>query len=124
MKQGRKSKTVLALACALVSLSTMTVLASPALAQGPAESEYDLGPLPGAAGDNGAAAGAGGEATSSQVSAEPVATESGGGVPMLLILLIAVAAICTGLAVWRLRKGDGGDDPHGVGPSTGERQSV
>ena len=121
MKQGRKSRTVLALGCVLAALGSVA-LVSPALAQGPAESEYDLGPLPGAAGDNGATAAAGDKAATA---AEPVAAESdGGGAPALLIGLIAVAAICTGLAVWRLRRGDSGDDPHEVGPTTGERQSV
>ena len=58
MKQGRKSKTVLALGLTLASLLALSALApATVLAQGPAESEYDLGPLPGAGGDNPSAQG-------------------------------------------------------------------
>jgi len=119
MKQGRKSKTVLALGCALASLVGLVALAPSALAQAPAESEYDLGPLPGAGGESPAQPSAAGPA---EAGAE---SEEGGGTPVPLILLIVIAAICTGLAIWRLRDGGADDDPHhGVGPPTGERQSV
>lgn len=122
MKQGRKSKTVLALVCMLGSLLAFSALAPVASAQGPAESEYDLGPLPGADGDTPA-----GETQTGGTAAPQAADdESGGaGASTLLILLVAVAAVCTGLAIWRLRRGDDtDDDPRGVGPTTGERQSV
>ncbi len=119
MKQGWKSKTVLALGCMLTSLVGFAALAPAAQAQAPAESEYDLGPLPGAGGEDPAQPSVG-EAT--QAGAD---SEEGGGAPVALILLIVVAAICTGLAIWRLRGSGADDDPHHeVGPPTGERQSV
>ncbi len=119
MKQGRKSKTVLALGCVLASLVGFAALAPPALAQAPAESEYDLGPLPGAGGEDPAQPSGGGSAEAGAQSDE------GGGTPVALILLILIAAVCTGLAIWRLRGGGADDDPqHEVGPPTGERQSV
>lgn len=67
-----------------------------ALAQGPAAGEYDLGPLPRAGGDGGAGEGSG---------AASIATSSSdaGGVPVLLIVLLAGAALCTAVAVWRMR---------------------
>ena len=122
MKQGRKSKTVLALVCCMLgSLLAFAAIAPVATAQGPAESEYDLGPLPGAGGDTPA-----GETQAGGAAASQTGDESGGaGASTLLILLVAVAGVCTGLAIWRLRRGDDADDdPRGVGPATGERQSV
>lgn len=120
MKQGRKSKTVLALFCTLASLLALCALAPAASAQGPAESEYDLGPLPGAGGDN-PAAGAEPAATADAGSGDE---SSGGSASTLLIGLVAVAAVCTGLAIWRLRRGDDVDDDPRIEPTTGERQSV
>lgn len=112
------------LGCVLVALAALVAFAPAASAQTPAETEYDLGPLPGAD-DGGAAAPQSGDGV-------PVGAGSGdgggGGGPLMLIVLAAVAAVCTGLAVWRLRDGGSDDEPpaagSGPGPSTGERQSA
>lgn len=120
MKQGRKSKTVLVLGCLLACLVAVS-LAPSALAQAPAESEYDLGPLPGAGGDQGDPQAAAGQSTGK---ATADSDDGGGGAPALLIGLIVVAAICTGLAIRRLRSGEGDDDPHGLGPPATGRQSA
>jgi hypothetical protein len=108
MTQGRKSKTVLALSCALALLLAGAIL--PALAgaqETPAGEEYDL-VLP--QGDGGA----GGP----DASQPPTDSGDGGGATFLLLLLAAVAALCTGLAVWRLRRGSNDDDGGPGRPST------
>jgi hypothetical protein len=66
-------------------------------AQGAAEQEYKLGPLPTAGGHDDRSNGPSGPASIAS------ASTNGGGVPGLLILLAVGAAACTGLAVWRMR---------------------
>jgi cobalamin biosynthesis Mg chelatase CobN len=127
MTQGRKSRTVLAIGCALAALVTAAMLA-PAFAGAQAADEYNL-TLPGAGGANGSAnqsatgsqpggsSGASASGTGQAHNAAAVASSSsdGGGAPVLLILLAVIAAICTAVAVWRLR--DRADDgPGKVGP--------
>ena len=100
MNQGRQSRTVLTLGCVLAALAALVAFApAAASAQTPAETEYDLGPLPGA--DDGGAA----------------APQSGDGV------LVGAGSGDGGGG------GGGSDDePPGAGPgpspSTGERQSA
>jgi hypothetical protein len=44
-------------------------------------------------------------------------TSDGGGAPVLLFVLAATAAVCTGIAIWRLRERDrDGDGPGNLGP--------
>jgi cobalamin biosynthesis Mg chelatase CobN len=174
MMQGRKSRTVLALGCALAMLAAVAAIA-PALAgaQGAVE-EYDLGTLPepdsdepnpqsggndesdpavapatagsgsgsdptatapvteaegeknqggrSDGGSDGSGSGArnaddGGLVASATGDGVPdVSTDSsdGGGTPILLIALAVIAAVCTGLAVWRLRR-TAGDSAEGAG---------
>ena len=93
MTQLRKLKQMyLAVGCTLAAI----LITGPALAlaQGPAAGEYDLGPLPQAGGNSGDGAGAASVATSSS---------DAGGVPVLLIVLVAGAALCTAVAIWRMR---------------------
>lgn len=95
MTQLRKLKQMyLAVGFMLVAVS----ITCPALAvaQGPAAGEYELGPLPQAGGNSGAAEGSGGASIASSSS-------DAGGVPVLLIVLLAGAAVCTAVAVWRMR---------------------
>jgi len=91
---GKLEQMYLAVGFMLVAVS----ISGPALAvaQGPAAGEYDLGPLPQAGGNSGAGDGAG---------AASIATSSSdaGGVPVLLIVLVAGAALCTAVAIWRMR---------------------
>ena len=102
MTQGRNSKPATVLACALIALSLGT-LAAPALAGAQAANdEYRLH-VPGANAD-------------STVSGDsPTNASSGGGAPVALIGLTAVAAACAGLAAWRLR-GPGKDSRSEVRP--------
>jgi len=115
MTQGRKSRTVLAIACALVALGAATLAPSFALGQA-AENEYNL-TLPGANGGgsgdagSGQTPGAGGTSSGS----------GGGGAPIVLIGLAALAAIGTGAAVWRLR--DRSNAGTKVGPGAPEAAS-
>lgn len=114
MTQGRKSRTVLALVCALTAL-TMGALA-PTFASGQAaQNEYDL-TLPGANG------GGSGSADTQAGSGTTGSGSDSGGTPIVLIGLAALAAVGTGAAVWRLR-----DRPAGgaekVGPGAPEAAS-
>jgi hypothetical protein len=109
MTQGRKSRTALAIACALVALAAATVVPAYAGAQA-ANNEYQL-TLPG--GDGGGHGGTGGGPSSGGTGSSGT---SGGGAPIVLIALAAVAAVCTGAAVWRLRSG-GPRDGMGTGAS-------
>ena len=117
MTQGRKSRTVLALACALAALTAAALAPAFAGAQA-ADNEYNL-TLPGANGGGEGNAG-GGES--------PGTFESGasgsddGGTPIALIALAAIAAICTGAAIWRLRDRSG-DGSGKVGPGAREAAS-
>jgi hypothetical protein len=99
MTQGRKSRTVLALLCALSAMAAGALLA-PVAASAQADQEYNL-ELPGAGGGNGQAGGdAGGP------SATAPDSDGGGGTPIVLIGLAVVAAGCVGVAAWRLRNRD------------------
>jgi hypothetical protein len=114
MTQGRKSRTVLAIACALVALTAAALAPSFAMGQA-AENEYNL-TLPGASG------GGSGDAGSGQgPGASGTSSGSGGGAPIVLIGLAALAAIGTGAAVWRLR--DRSNAPTKVGPGAPEAAS-
>jgi hypothetical protein len=115
MTQGRKSRTVLAIGCALIALATGALLA-PAFASAQADQEYNL-QIPGAGGGKNQ----GGGPTASAPS-----TDGGGGTPIVLIGLAAVAAGCAGVAAWRLRNRDQSPGPKvdqargtNVGPGTG-----
>ncbi len=44
-----------------------------------------------------------------------------GGVPVFLILLAVIAAACTALAIWRMRRGDAADRQRGQAQSGGRR---
>src|SRR5690349_3846657 len=103
MTQGRKSRTVLAIACALAALAAASLAPAFAAAQA-ADNEYNL-TLPGADGG-----GKGDAGTGQAPGAQATGGESGGGgggAPIVLIGLAAVAAVCAGLAVWRLRDRSG-----------------
>ena len=116
MTQGRKSRTVLALVCALAALTAAAL--APAFASGQAaENEYNL-TLPGAGGGHGGGAGGG----QSPGTVGTSSGSSGGGAPILLIALAAVAAIGTGAAVWRLRDRSSGGSGK-VGPGAPEAAS-
>jgi hypothetical protein len=117
MTQGRKSRTVLAIVCALAALTSGALLA-PAVASAQADQEYNL-ELPGAGGGNGQSGGDGPTATAPT-------SDGGGGAPIVLIGLAVIAAGCVGVAAWRLRNRDQSrgpkvDQTHGpkVGPGTG-----
>jgi hypothetical protein len=98
MTQGRKSRTVLALVCALSALAAGALLA-PVAASAQADQEYNLD-LPGAGGGSGQSGGdAGGPSASAPDS-------DGGGTPIVLIGIAVVAAGCVGVAAWRLRNRD------------------
>jgi len=122
MTQGRKSRTACVLAClmaALLALAAMPVLAS---AQSGAEEEYDVGvPIPNpdetGGGPTGSQQGNGGSTNVANID-----SESGGGTPVLLIGLAALAAICTGVAIWRMRRDSGsgpGNPSQGAAPPPG-----
>jgi hypothetical protein len=113
MTQGRKSRTVLAIACVLVAL--MAVALAPSFAMGQAaNNEYNL-TLPGANG------GGSGDAGSGQSPGATGSSSDGGGTPIVLIALAALAAIGTGAAVWRLR--DRSNATTKVGPGAPEAAS-
>jgi hypothetical protein len=112
MTQGRKSRTVLAIACALVALTAASLAPSFAMGQA-AENEYNL-TLPGANGGGSGDAGTGSGASGTS-------SGSGGGAPIVLIGLAALAAIGTGAAVWRLR--DRSETGTKVGPGAPEAAS-
>ena len=184
MTQGRKSRTVRALACLLGALLVAAAIAPAiAAAQTGAEEEYQLSPnipnpdKPGgqdlsaggdtdsgtsaaaptdtappdepsatqatasAGGDKGGkdergegSAQAGADPTkaptaSAQVPSVDTSSSDDGGAPVLLILLAAIAAVCTGVAVWRMRRepSDGERSRGAEPPTTGatrESQSV
>ena len=109
MTQGRKSRTVLAIGCVLAVLAAGSV--APAFAGTPAaQTEYDFD-LPGAGQGGGKSSGGGS------------ASDDGGSGPIVLIGLAAVAAICAGVAVWRLRDRSGGPPAGKVGPGAPEAAS-
>jgi cobalamin biosynthesis Mg chelatase CobN len=130
MTQGRKSRTVLAIGCALAALVTAAMLAPAFAGAQAADDEYNLTlPGAGAGGGNGSAnhsatgsqsggssgVSASGTGQAQNAAAVTSSSSDSGGAPVLLILLAAIAAICTGVAVWRLR--DRADDgPGKVGP--------
>ena len=116
MTQGRKCRTGLALSCALAALLTGALLA-PAGVLAQADQEYNL-QIPGAGGGQG---GQGGPTATA-----PTTDNGGGGTPIVLIGLAAVAAACAGVAAWRLRNRDQRRGPKvdqtrtpNVGPPTG-----
>ena len=65
---------------------------------------------------------------SNQVPALDTSSSDDGGAPVLLILLAAIAAVCTGVALWRMRRDPPrGDRSRGAEPTTGtasESQSI
>ena len=83
----------------------------------------------GSAGASAGASGSGDESEGVNLADTPTATEpvravdaepsDGGGAPVLLILLAVVAAICTGVAIWRLRRNTD-DSNTGVGRGAGK----
>ena len=109
MTEGRKSRTVLAIACVLAALTATALAPSFAMGQA-ADNEYNL-TLPGANGD----------ANSGQSPGATGSSSDGGGTPIVLIALAALAAIGTGAAVWRLR--DRSDTTTKVGPGAPEAAS-
>ena len=113
MTQGRKSRTALALACVLAALVAVAAVPAFAGAQA-ADDEYNL-TLPGANNGGQGDAGTGGQSPATSGS-------DGGGVPILLIALAGVAAVCTGAAIWRLRDRSG-DGPGSMGPGAPEAAS-
>jgi hypothetical protein len=118
MRQGRKSKTVLALCCALALVAISAIAPALASAEPGAIQEYQQGGLPSSgSGDppQGPADGSG-----ASVSSE---SSGGGGVPILLIVLAVIAAACTGVGVWRLRR-PADDPPKGAGRGTGGTTTV
>ena len=161
MKQGRKSRytTAGALRCALAVLAAIAAIAPAAASGQAAAGEYDNLNLPNAggrydlpsgsassnavkqqskaqgsgekgdkgaavAGSGGPSGGPGGDATSGG--------SDGGGAAVLLIVLAVIAAVCVGIAAWRLRRSGPADDPGGdVAPkpqvnsgTTGETRSL
>ena len=102
MTQGRKCRTVLAMSCALAALLAGALLA-PAGALAQADQEYNL-QIPGAGGGQSGQSG-GPTATA------PTTDNGGGGTPIVLIGLAAVAAGCAGVAAWRLRNRNQGGGP-------------
>ena len=109
MTQGRKSRTVLAIGCVLAVLAAGSLAPAFAGAQA-AKSEYDFD-LPGA-GQGGGKSSSGG-----------TSSDGGGSGPIVLIGLAAVAAVCAGAAVWRLRDRSGGPPAGNVGPGAPEAAS-
>ena len=103
---------MLALSCVLAALGAGAMLA-PAMASAQADQEYNL-QIPGAGG---------GKNDQGGPTATAPDTDGGGGTPIVLIGLAAVAAGCAGVAAWRLRSRDGSGkvDSRGrpVGPGTG-----
>ena len=115
MTQGRKSRTVLALVCALTALTAAALAPAFAGAQA-AENEYTL-PLPGANGG-----GHGDAGTQPGSGATGASGSDSGGAPIVLIGLAALAAVATGAAVWRLRDRSAGGAEK-VGPGAPEAAS-
>jgi hypothetical protein len=106
------------MSCALVALLVGALLA-PAGALAQADQEYNL-QIPGAGGGQG-----GPTATA------PTTDNGGGGTPIVLIGLAAVAAGCAGVAAWRLRNRDQDRGPKvdqarspKVGPPTGAAEAT
>jgi hypothetical protein len=97
----------------------LALAATPALAgaQSGAEQEYDVGvPIPNPDQGGGGPKGSGGSTNLTNVDS------GGGGAPVLLIGLAAVAAICTGVAIWRMRRDSDsgpGNPPQGAAPPPG-----
>jgi hypothetical protein len=113
MTQGRKSRTVLALVCALAALSVAAL--APTFASGQAaQNEYDL-TLPGAGGSGDAGG------SQDQGSATGASGSDDGGAPIVLIGLAALAAVGAGAAIWRLRDRTAGRT--NVGPGAPEAAS-
>ena len=97
MKQGRKSRTVLAIGCALVALVAVALVAPGFAGAQAAGDEYNRSRFP--ARDTAAT-------TCRQPGLPaPGSDQGGGGAPVLIIALAIVAAVCTGVAAWRLRGG-------------------
>ncbi len=98
-KSPNTRRAPLALICA--ALAVFAVVPASAVAQVPAENEYDLAQLPNADGDSGA---------STDTPAAPVKTAStdSGGTPVLPIVLVGAAAVFAGLGIWRMRRTDSG----------------
>lgn len=88
-------RTALILGCVLAA--TVVLAPSSAVAEQAATEEYDLGPLPEGTGEEGD-----GDGQSAPVVKS--AGSDGGGPNALLIVLAAVAAVGTGIAIWQLRK--------------------
>lgn len=88
-------RTVLTLGCVLAA--TVALVPPSAVAAPAATDEYDLGPLPEGTGEDSAS-------DTQTATAVRSAGNDGGGPNALLIVLAAVAAVCTGIAIWRLRK--------------------
>ncbi len=112
MTQGRKSRTVLAIGCVLAALVAGALAPAFAGAQAAAQQEYELGPIGGNGGGQGGSAQDPGGTTS----------DGGSGTPIVLIGLAAVAALCAGVAVWRLRERPG-ERTGKVGPGAPEAAS-
>ena len=108
MTQGRKSRTVLAIGCALAVLAAGAVAPAYAGAQA-AKDEYklDVAPAKHTPGGGG----------------PPASSDDGNSAPILIIGLAAVAAVCAGAAVWRLRDRSGGPPAGKVGPGAPEAAS-
>lgn len=85
---------LLVLGCLLAA--TLAVAPALAVAEQAASEEYDLAPLPEGTGEDGG--------TSQNDNTVGSAGSGGGGPNSLLIALAAIAAVCTGFAIWRLRK--------------------
>jgi hypothetical protein len=134
MTQGRKSYTARALGCLLAAALMLAALA-PAGAWAQADTEYQIAPnIPNAndGGSGGKPSGSNGESTHGGTNAsDPGASNAvptlssdssdDSGAPILLILLAAIAAVCTGVAVWRLRQDSG---PPDRGPGAGDKPST
>ncbi len=101
MLERRELKRTVVLALCVLAASVAFAPAH-AAAQGAAD-EYEYELLPEGTGENG-----GGTQSPTDVS---TAGSDGGGPNTLLIVLAAVAAVCTGVAIWRLRKHGHHHDP-------------
>ena len=116
MKQGRKSKTALLTVCALALLTALLAYGAIAPAVSMAQDDSAAGQEYGGAG----IPGSGGNGP--QPGDQEVSGSDDGGAPVLLIALAVIAAGCTGLAIWRLRKPH--DGPPDAGSSSDEGGSV
>ena len=161
MKQGRKCRytTAAALRYAFAAIAAVAMIAPAAAAGQAAAGEYDNLNLPNAGGrydlPSGSASGnavkqsgqaqgsgekgdnaavvAGSDSSSGGPGGDATSDGSdGGGAAVLLIVLAVIAAVCVGIAAWRLRRSGPGDDPGGdVAPTpqvnsgtTGETRSL